>query len=419
MHDPWTRRSILAASLAGLALPNVARGAAFRSKAFRLQETAGLRRFGFPVHTIVPDIDPTAGPFVLKSQGKSIPAQFRAVVDRDGKAQLALDFNASPGPEEVIAYEIIYGEGVEPVADSAKPPQIERDGDALTVRNGLIWKFRARGAGLLDELINGTRSYVSAGSLDAMLMTWGGLAHATQGADSTLTVTRTGPFAVGLRHESTIALENLGPFRSTIDITLPSSKSWVEIDWRVDDPQGKVERLSLGADLKVGDGPTLIDFGASSTVYHVLKPKEATVMMSGRRTSPLDDSKSNLGRGHFTRDQVLNRPKSGWSISKFTPPETSREFATGQTPAQGWAHVMDQSRCTAIGLEGFENSRQIHHHIRIDGTGNVSLSADPITPTPGTQRLHAWYHFVPMPVQVGALTSPQSMMNPLQVVWSS
>ena len=37
----------------------------------------------------------------------------------------------------------------------------------------------------------------------------------------------------------------------------------------------------------------------------------------------------------------------------------------------------------------------------------------------GERSLHFWLHFVTMPVQVGAATSPQAMQNPLRVEWDA
>jgi hypothetical protein len=39
------------------------------------------------------------------------------------------------------------------------------------------------------------------------------------------------------------------------------------------------------------------------------------------------------------------------------------------------------------------------------------------TPEGGPKRLKFWLHFVPMPVQIGAVTSPPSMLAPLVVEW--
>ena len=107
MHDIWTRRAILAGGLTSLAISGTSLATTLSSKRFQLKETAGLRRFGFPIHVIVPGLDPASSPFRLRRDGKDVPAQFRAARHRSGKDQLALDFNASLGPEETETYEIV------------------------------------------------------------------------------------------------------------------------------------------------------------------------------------------------------------------------------------------------------------------------------------------------------------------------
>ena len=51
--------------------------------------------------------------------------------------------------------------------------------------------------------------------------------------------------------------------------------------------------------------------------------------------------------------------------------------------------------------------------VRIDGDGRLVLTRR--LGEKGPRRLRFWLHFVNMPVQVGALTSPQSMQAPLAV----
>ena len=57
--------------------------------------------------------------------------------------------------------------------------------------------------------------------------------------------------------------------------------------------------------------------------------------------------------------------------------------------------------------------------IVVGADGRVRLSRDfamgPGEPPRGPKSLNFWLHFVPMPVQVGAATSPQSMLAPLRV----
>ena len=71
---------------------------------FQLKETAGLRRFGYPAHTILPNVRGGAT-FRLLRDGKPVPAQFRRVVGTEGQEQIELDFNASPDP---LGIEALY-----------------------------------------------------------------------------------------------------------------------------------------------------------------------------------------------------------------------------------------------------------------------------------------------------------------------
>jgi len=80
--------------------------------------------------------------------------------------------------------------------------------------------------------------------------------------------------------------------------------------------------------------------------------------------------------------------------------------------AEGWAHLMDKQRCTAVAVADF--GRRVGDSIQLDADGRMRLDrganlwAEP-------RSLRFWLHFVDAPVQVGALTSPQSMMAPLEV----
>jgi hypothetical protein len=71
---------------------------------FRVRETAGLRRFSFPVRASFPE---AAGPLQLLENGKAIPAQFTAL---DGRTEV--DFNVSLGAGETRNYRVEKGESV-------------------------------------------------------------------------------------------------------------------------------------------------------------------------------------------------------------------------------------------------------------------------------------------------------------------
>src|SRR5262245_42821879 len=81
-----------------------------RRLAFRLEETVGLRRFGYPVTTELP-ADFAGNSFRLTKDGREVPAQFRR------KLPVVLDFNASPGPFEIQNYVIIANDDYRPTPE--------------------------------------------------------------------------------------------------------------------------------------------------------------------------------------------------------------------------------------------------------------------------------------------------------------
>src|SRR4051794_21240443 len=100
------RREAIRAGLAAIMGPvaiGMARPPIREVRAFRLIEDGGLRRFGYPVHTVVPD---AAGGrhYRLVRDGRPIPAQFREFRGPGGQTEAGLDFVASPGPLESARY---------------------------------------------------------------------------------------------------------------------------------------------------------------------------------------------------------------------------------------------------------------------------------------------------------------------------
>ena len=65
--------------------------------------------------------------------------------------------------------------------------------------------------------------------------------------------------------------------------------------------------------------------------------------------------------------------------------------------------------------------RATRDRIIVDADGRTQLwrdfAGDGGSPPKGPKSLTFWLHFVTMPVQVGAVTSPQAMLAPLKVEW--
>src|SRR5262249_18749536 len=130
--------------------------------------------------------------------------------------------------------------------------------------------------------------------------------------------------------------------------------------------------------------PTLVDFGASSTVYDALRPDQLFTLSGGP--------------GH-----------AGWFIHLNGEPYASSR----NSRAEGWAHVMDGRRATAIAVANFGGETRDGIGVVTDGHLRIRREFS----GGGERTLHFWLHFVSMPVQVGAATSPQAMQSPLRVEW--
>src|SRR5690349_14128068 len=84
--DRQTRRQVLGSGAAVLAWAAASRAVQAQDRGelrFRLEETAGLRRFGYPVSVVLPGVT-TGNHFQLIRNGQHVPAQFRATDGPDG-----------------------------------------------------------------------------------------------------------------------------------------------------------------------------------------------------------------------------------------------------------------------------------------------------------------------------------------------
>jgi hypothetical protein len=97
---------------------------------------------------------------------------------------------------------------------------------------------------------------------------------------------------------------------------------------------------------------------------------------------------------------------SAWNIDV-----NGESYASGRGQrAEGWAHVMDRRRATAVAVGEFADPQA---SIEAWADGRLRIRRDRLG---GTRKsLTFWLHFVEMPVQIGAATSPQSMMRPPSV----
>jgi hypothetical protein len=191
-------------------------------------------------------------------------------------------------------------------------------------------------------------------------------------------IVKSGPLSCALEFEGA-AQASARPIKSVVHMEFPRSKSWVNVRWMVDGPDAAVNRLAAEVNLSVEGQPLIVDFGASTMIYATVRSGQFAIMQTAG---------------------------SGWKIDV-----NGQEYAAAPNEQpEGWAHVMDRSRATAIAVEGFANSAS---SIEVSSEGRVRIERD--RQPGGPKTLSFWLHFVPMPVQIGAATSPQSMMRPLSV----
>jgi hypothetical protein len=169
------------------------------------------------------------------------------------------------------------------------------------------------------------------------------------------TIARQGPVAVGLHFEGTVTPEGSSALPIAVDLTFPRSKSWVEATLSLDDPAGTIAALGVDLRLKLEGQPRLFEFGANSTVYGEFRAGEQAAM-SADIAMGLDDS----------RVPWAIRKGKGKALSPIA--EAAKPDAT---PAEGWAHVMDRTRASAVAVAGFGHAAR--DTIGIDAEGNVNL----------------------------------------------
>jgi hypothetical protein len=385
----------------------------------RVTETAGIRRFGYPVSVVLPLAEPVKDTdhFRLLDGDKPVNAQFRPHGDTSkGIRAVSLDFNASPGPLEKHEYFVEYGSGVSgsQAKGGLRVETTEKEFRIIHPSN-LRFVVPRNLIGLLTQVQTKKLKFLNPGSTGLILRTKADT-RVFVGEDNSLreaarlvppktesTVVKEGPLAVGLRFTDSAHLGSLGTVNFTVEMECPISKSWVRVIWSVDDEHGDLASLGAHINLHVEGEPTLIDFGAGTSVYAPLKRGESARMRQNPRGRPANTPVWET----FVGPQQALKPF-------VVAPGTSSPARN----AEGWAHVMDRERCTAVAVADFAESAE-GGDIIVDADGSLRLwrhFGKPGGDVPrGKKQLTFWLHFVDMPVHVGAATSPQAMLAPLKV----
>jgi hypothetical protein len=324
------------------------------SLSFTVSETAGLRRFGYPVTASLEApqgaLRDAAAARLFDDKGKEAAAQFTAMSKwPDGSVRgLDADFTSSLGPMETAAYRVELASG------KARPGQgglaVTETAEMITVASSAIaHKIRRDGMPLLASIVNGKTEFLTAHGVTPAL------------ALGKAEVLKRGPFNVTLR---------LGP----VTLEYVSSKSWVKITQRADVPMP----LAVDAYFALPEPPMLWDLGVESWLYgYFRKPAEAV---------------------------VLQQDASGWRALTGML-ESLSLYASGKR-CEGWGHLADKQRVIAFGMANFNAGGEAAFLLGADGHFCASALRKELT---------VYFHAVGQPVQVTAATSPPSMLTPLMV----
>jgi hypothetical protein len=340
----------------------------------RVAETAGLRRFTYPVTVKLP-AGLAGGRLRLREGEKPVPAQFRS-----GE----LDFNVSLGPYEQKEY--IVEPGGAPDAGQGAP--VREQGDLFLVSFTPALEFAASRnlLGFLASVKTARWDYLAPGGEGLLLRSRNGASFragglGNHGEPTRARLVKQGPLACAIEFSSAEPAGGSRTVLSQVRMDFPRSKSWVKTTWTIEDPENLVSALGVALRLNLGAPPALVDFGAGSLVYAQLRAGQEASLLGG--------------------------PQS-WKVLLGGEP-----YALGRGAAEGWAHIMDRERAVAAAIEDFGGRRD-----RIEAGAGGLLRLWHEVSGAGTKTFTFWLHFVSMPVQIGAATSPQAMLSPLRTEWN-
>lgn len=391
--------------LLGFAFP----AAAAETLTLEVSETAGIRRFGYPVALKLPKraTEVAEDHFRLLDGDKPLAAQFRQEKTGGGPGAWWLDFNLSMLPNEVRSLTLEFGPDVKPAAEP-RGLELKQTPDGFVIRNGphITWTAGRDLSHLLTSVEAGDLQYLRREGVRLGIEGPNGVPYEMHPKAFRVRAIRSGPLAVAIRYEFAPDDGQLTEVKSTVDLTFPVSKSWVQIDWHIDDPRQRLRsaraEIAQNLDAPTDDQPTLVDFGASSLVYMSLTP--GTVGKLQVRAAA--DSKAPVKPTW----EVLRGPRD--RLEAFVAQASD---ARG-SQAEGWMHSMDRRRCLALAVGEFGRGGSDSIEIAAEGAISVARQfASDEADASGTKTFRLWLHFVGFPPHLTAATSPQSMLAPLSV----
>lgn len=367
-----------------------------------VREPEGIRRFGHPVSLRVelPRPAKELGQWQLLSGKKVEPIQVQTdSANSMGITAVTIDFRSTHLPFQSQELVLEYTPGKKFAGNGKGGTHVEETDDAFVIMHSanLQYVVPKNLIGLLRSVKTNKTDYLNRQS-KGLWLTVGDKTYVVDAKNfepAQGKILKNGPFVSGLRFQTALKLEKT-TIPLTVDFDFPRNRSWVHVTATVTDSKLQVKQLGMGLDLNIVSAPTLIDFGTDQMIYAQIRQDQVAILEAG---GPSPDN---------PRRDVTNQWKVfAGSEKKPLPVAFSKPSSLGDF-IDAWAHIMDKQHCTAVGVDDFglggQNSKMtIHANGQFDVWRSTRFAI---------KTLSVWMHFVPMPVHVGAATSPQSMTHP-------
>ena len=351
-------------------------------------EPAGIRRGNYPITVLIHSSTPLSAENVAVS-GDSSPTNIQ--VDKApsdfGDSMYTVEFADTFKPNETRRYEIRYGNGISGDLQPIRGHVLTETDETYIITNKpyLTWQIPKDLDGLIASMNFPPSEHIRTGGRGIYVTNTENKNIHIRGDGITSEIIRRGPLAVHLRFKKTLSESA----QAVVDLHFPVSRSWVEVQVRLVDPLNKYKSIAnellLNLDPPDNKAPTIADFGGGTTGYVTLSADQhAQLSATGKE----------------------------WSISRGNRSDDVAIFASKESAAEGWAHIMDRERCLAMAVTDFGKAST--DTIRFDGGGRV-IASRMFTGETKPKVLRAWYHFVFYPPQISAATGPQAMQQPLRV----
>jgi hypothetical protein len=370
---------------------------------FDVRETAGIRRFSYPVtaRLRLPQGWSMDKRYRLRRGEQTVAAQFSPSAGDAG--ELLVDFHVSCLPHEVLRFQVERDERDRPEPEVRRRITASRGDGGLVVDAAGVLQYGVADdlSGLVHSVRIGEDQWLRDDSPGWLLVSRDGQSVRI-GSDGfpirEFRVVRQGSHVceIGLRAEG--VADGWKSVRFQGALIFPLGKSWFELEGSWDDPEDRLAESRWELDLQLSDPPLLVDFSAGELVYLTLRAGEDAQLRTGRSATESLDA---------------------WEVRHGPAGNLVPLVSSGTTASDGiWAHLMDRKFCTAIALRASDRMARDRMELLADGRTVVVRhfpAAGSAETPPAPKRMRGWYHFVYFPPHISAATSPQSMLNPLAV----